>query len=42
MLKRIVASFIAFAALSAPAFGAQFGKPGESGFYGGHGRGPRD
>jgi OOP family OmpA-OmpF porin len=39
MLKRTIVSFVAMAALSAPAFGAQFGKPGESGFYGGAGLG---
>lgn len=39
MLKRTIASFVAIAALSSPAIGAQFGAPGESGFYGGLGLG---
>jgi OmpA-OmpF porin, OOP family len=42
MLKRTIASFVAVAALSAPAFGAQFGAPGESGLYGGFGLGRSD
>lgn len=42
MLKRTIISFVTVAALSAPAFGAQFGKPGESGFYGGAGLGRTD
>jgi OOP family OmpA-OmpF porin len=39
MLKRTIASFVAIATLSSPAIGAQFGTPGESGFYGGLGLG---
>ena len=39
MLKSTIASFVAIAALSSPAIGAQFGAPGESGFYGGLGLG---
>jgi OOP family OmpA-OmpF porin len=39
MLKRKIATFAVAAALSSTAFGAQFGTPGESGFYGGLGVG---
>ena len=42
MLKRTIISLATVAALSAPAFGAQFGAPGESGFYAGGGIGRAD
>jgi OOP family OmpA-OmpF porin len=42
MLKRTIILFVTAAALSAPAFGAQFGAPGESGLYGGAGLGRTD
>lgn len=42
MLKRTIAACITAAALSSTAFGAQFGAPGESGFYGGLGFGRTD
>jgi OmpA-OmpF porin, OOP family len=42
MFKRTIASFIVATAVSSTAFGAQFGTPGESGFYGGLGVGGTD
>jgi OOP family OmpA-OmpF porin len=42
MLKRNIATLVVAAAMSSAAFGAQFGAPGESGFYGGLGVGRSD